>query len=64
MPAIGFAASRSQKSIINGTARWRTSGNLISQRVGGLYTIARQDGVIVVVLEWFSHNEYERRFNY
>ena len=29
-----------------------------------IYTIASQDGVIVVVLEWFSHNEYERRFNY
>ena len=33
--AIGFAASRSPKSIINGTARWRICGNTISQRVGG-----------------------------
>jgi len=29
-----------------------------------VYTIARDGNLIVVVLEWFSHDEYERRFNY
>lgn len=29
-----------------------------------VYTVARDAGVIVVVLEWFSHDEYERRFGY
>jgi hypothetical protein len=29
-----------------------------------VYTVARDGGIIVVVLEWFSHDEYERRFNY
>lgn len=29
-----------------------------------VYTIARDGDVVVVVLEWFSHGEYERRFNY
>lgn len=29
-----------------------------------VYTVARDDGVIVVVLEWFPHDEYERRFGY
>ena len=27
-------------------------------------TIARDGEIIVVVIEWFSHDEYERRFNY
>ncbi len=29
-----------------------------------VYTVARDAGVVVVVLEWFSHDEYERRFGY
>ena len=29
-----------------------------------VYTVARDAGVIVVVLEWFSHDEYERRVGY
>jgi hypothetical protein len=29
-----------------------------------VYTVARVAGVIVVVLEWFSHDEYEERFGY
>jgi hypothetical protein len=29
-----------------------------------VYTVARDAGVIVVVLEWFPHDEYERRFGY
>lgn len=46
-----------------GTGRW---GNLwkynLSRSWRLVYTIARDGDIVVVVLEWFSHEEYERRF--
>lgn len=29
-----------------------------------IYSVAGKDGAAVLVIEWLSHTEYERRFNY
>jgi len=29
-----------------------------------IYSVAGEDGAVVLVIEWLSHTEYERRFHY